>query len=118
NLAMFDEATRFCPEPLVCLQAEYHPYLDQTRLREGLRRRGVVYVAYCPLGRGRILSDPVLGEIARGKGRSIAQVALRWLVQKGVAPIPRSANPQRIADNLAVFDFSLSDDEVARIDAL
>ena len=61
----------------------------------------------------------MLDEIARAKGKSIAQVALRWLLQKGiVSPIPRSANAQRIADNLAVFDFALTDDEVARIDAL
>ena len=108
-----------CPEPLVALQAEYHPYLDQTTLLEACRARGLVYIAYCPLARGRLFNDPVLGEIARAKGRSIAQVALRWLIQKGiVAPIPRSSNPARIAENLDVFDFTLSDDEMARIDAL
>jgi diketogulonate reductase-like aldo/keto reductase len=119
NIAMIDQAIALCPEPLVALQAEYHPYLDQSKLLEACRRRGLIYIAYCPLGRGRIFSDPVLDEIARAKGKSIAQVALRWLLQKGiVAPIPRSANAQRIADNLDVFDFALSDDDVARIDAL
>ena len=101
------------------MQAEYHPYLDQSKLLAACRQRGLIYIAYCPLGRGRIFSDPVLDEIARAKGKSIAQVALRWLLQKDiVAPIPRSANAQRIADNLDVFDFALSDEEVARIDAL
>jgi diketogulonate reductase-like aldo/keto reductase len=110
---------RLCPEPLVTLQAEYHPYLDQTTLLEACRKRGLIYTAYCPLGRGRLFKDPVLGEIARAKGKTIAQVALRWLIQKEiVAPIPRSSNPTRIAENLAVFDFSLSDDEIARISAL
>jgi len=119
NIALLDQAIRLCSEPLVTLQAEYHPYLDQTTLLEACRKRGLVYTAYCPLGRGRLFKDPVLGEIARAKGKTIAQVALRWLIQKGiVAPIPRSSNPARIAENLAVFDFSLSDDEVKRINAL
>jgi diketogulonate reductase-like aldo/keto reductase len=103
----------------VALQAEYHPYLDQTTLLEACRQRGLIYIAYCPLARGRIFSDPVLGEIAHTKGKSIAQIALRWLLQKEiVAPIPRSSNAERIAGNLDVFDFALSDDEVARIAAL
>ncbi len=118
NIALLDEAIRLCPEPLVCLQAEYHPYLDQTKLLDAVRDRGMAFVAYCPLGRGRLFSDPVLAEIAMARGRSIAQVALRWLMQQGVAAIPRSSNPQRIADNFKVFDFALSDAEMARISAL
>ena len=115
---LLGEALQLCPEPLVALQAEYHPYLDQTKLLNFVRERGLVYIAYCPLGRGRLFSDPVLAEIAKAKGRSIAQIALRWLIQQNVAPIPRSSNPQRIADNTKVFDFTLSDDEMKRISAL
>jgi diketogulonate reductase-like aldo/keto reductase len=118
NVALLDQAIRLCPEPLVCLQAEYHPYLDQTKLLNEVRRRGMAFVAYCPLGRGRLFDDPVLGEIAKARGRSIAQIALRWLFQQSVASIPRSSNPQRIADNFKIFDFALSDDEMARISAL
>jgi 2,5-diketo-D-gluconate reductase B len=119
NIALIDQAISLCPEPLVTLQAEYHPYLDQTTLLNACRARGLIYTAYCPLGRGRIFKDPVLTEIARQKGKTIAQVALRWLIQKEiVAPIPRSSNPARMAENIAVFDFSLSDEEMKRIDAL
>jgi len=118
NIALLDQALKLCPEPLVALQAEYHPYLDQTRLLDAVRQRGLVYIAYCPLGRGRLFADPVLGEIAKARGKSIAQVALRWLFQQNVASIPRSSNPQRIADNFHIFDFSLSDDEMRRISAL
>jgi 2,5-diketo-D-gluconate reductase B len=119
NIALLDQAIHLCPEPLVALQAEYHPYLDQTTLLQACRERGLVYIAYCPLARGRIFDDPVLGEIARAKGKTIAQVALRWLLQKNiVAPIPRSSNAKRIAENLDVFDFALSDQEVERIKAL
>jgi 2,5-diketo-D-gluconate reductase B len=119
NIALLDQAIALCPEPLVTLQAEYHPYLDQTTLLNACRARGLIYTAYCPLGRGRLFKDPVLGEIARTKGKTIAQVALRWLTQKEiVAPIPRSSNPARLAENLAVFDFSLSDEEMKCINAL
>jgi diketogulonate reductase-like aldo/keto reductase len=118
NIALLDQAIQLCPEPLVALQAEYHPYLDQSKLLAAARARGLIYVAYCPLGRGRLFGDQVLAEIAQARGRSIAQIALRWLMQQHVAAIPRSSNPQRIADNFRVFDFTLSDDEMARIFAL
>jgi 2,5-diketo-D-gluconate reductase B len=119
NVALLDQAIALCPEPLVTLQAEYHPYLDQTTLLNACRARGLIYTAYCPLGRGRLFKEPVLAEIARHKSKTIAQVALRWLIQKEiVAPIPRSSNPGRLAENMAVFDFSLSDEEMKRIDAL
>jgi diketogulonate reductase-like aldo/keto reductase len=115
---LLDEAVRACPEPLVALQAEYHPYLDQTKLLAAVRRHKLAFIAYCPLGRGTLIDDPVLNEIARTRGRSFAQIALRWLIQQNVAPIPFSSNPQRIADNFNVFDFKLSDEEMARISAL
>ena len=118
NIALLDQAIRLCPEPLVALQAEYHPYLDLTKLLDAVRQRGMAFIAYCPLGRGRLFSDPVLAEIATARGRSIAQIALRWLMQQGVAAIPRSSNPTRIADNYNVFDFTLSNGEMARIAAL
>jgi len=118
NIALLDQAIALCPEPLAVLQAEYHPYLDQSKLLAAVRERGLVYVAYCPLGRGRLFGDAVLTEIAQRHGRSVAQIALRWLLQQNVASIPFSSNPQRIADNYNVFDFELGDDEMRRISAL
>jgi len=119
NIAMLDEAIRLCPEPLVNLQAEYHAHLDQTKLTEACRQRGLIFTAYCPLGRGRLLRDPVLAEIAARKGRPLAQIALRWLVQQGnIIPIPRSSNAGRMAENLGVFDFALTEEEMKRIAAL
>jgi diketogulonate reductase-like aldo/keto reductase len=118
NIALLDQAIRLCPEPLVALQAEYHPYLDQTKLLNAARQRGLAYIAYCPLGRGRLFGDPVLAEIAKARGKSIAQIALRWLFQQNVASIPRSSNPRRIGDNFRIFDFTLGDDEMRRISAL
>jgi diketogulonate reductase-like aldo/keto reductase len=119
NIAMLDEAIRLCPEPLVTLQAECHPYLDQTKVIAACRERGLVLTAYCPLGRGRLQGDAVLAGIARRTGKTFAQVALRWLMQQGViAAIPRSSNAARIAQNIDVFDFELSDDDMRRIGAL
>jgi diketogulonate reductase-like aldo/keto reductase len=66
-----------------------------------------------------LFKDPVIVEIARVKGRTIAQIALRWQIQQGnIAPIPRSANPAHMAESLAVFDFTLTDEEMRRIHAL
>ena len=119
NIALLEDARRLCPEPLSVLQAEYHPYLDQSKVLAHCRKMGIAFMAYCPLGRGRLFKDPVLAEIAHAKGRTLAQVALRWLVQQGnIAPIPRSSNPQHMAESLKVFDFSLTDDEMKRIHAL
>jgi 2,5-diketo-D-gluconate reductase B len=118
-VALLDEAVRLCPEPLVTDQVEYHPYLDQSKLLAACRRHGIVLTAYCPLGRGRLINDPIIREMARARGKTVAQIALRWLVQQdGVVPIPRSSNPARMAENLDVFGFALSDDDMARIAAL
>ncbi len=119
NIALLDEAMRLCPEQFSVLQAEYHPYLDQTKMLAHCRSKGLTFMAYCPLARGGIFKDPVLADIARAKGRSIAQIALRWLIQQDiVAPIPRSADPKHMAESLAVFDFALSIEEMQRIYAL
>jgi len=70
------------------------------------------------VAKGRVAQDPVLVEIAERHGLSAAQVALRWLLQRGTAPIPKSADPAHRRENLAVFDFTLDDEEMARIGSL
>lgn len=118
NIALLEEAISTCPEPLATLQAEYHPYLDQTKVLAYCRQQGLIFTAYCPLARGRMFSDPVLAEIAQSKGKTIAQVAMRWLLQQNIAALPRSSSPERIAQNLQVFDFELTDEEIKKIFAL
>ena len=119
NIALLEDALAVCPEPLATLQAEYHPYLDQAKVLDFCRRHGLIFTAYCPLARGRLFKDPVLTAIAGARGKTIAQIVLRWIVQQGnIAPIPRSSNPERIAQNLDVFDFTLTADEMQRIHAL
>jgi 2,5-diketo-D-gluconate reductase B len=119
NTKLLEQAIRACPEPLVTNQVECHAYLDQTRMLAALRRHDMALTAHCPLARGRLMGDPVLGEIAHDRKKTLAQIALRYLVQQEiVAPIPRSSNPARIAENLDVFDFRLTADEMERIAAL
>ena len=119
NIALLEAAMAVCPEPLATLQAEYHPYLDQTKVLDFCRRHGMIFTAYCPLARGRLFQDPVLAEMAQAKGKTIAQVVLRWITQQdNIAPLPRSSNSARIAQNLDVYDFMLSDDEMRRIHSL
>ena len=72
NIGLLDKAVEICPEPLVALQAEYHPYLDQTKLLAAARRHKLAFVAYCPLGRGKLIDDPVLNDIAKARGRTFA----------------------------------------------
>lgn len=119
NIALLEEARQTCPEPLATLQGEYHPYLDQTKVLDYCRQHNMIFTAYCPLARGRLFQDPVLTDIAQARSKTIAQVVLRWIVQQGnIVPIPRSSNPERIAQNLDVFNFALSADEMKRIHAL
>lgn len=119
NIALTREAMRLCPEPLTTLQAEYHPYLDQRKVLAFCREAGLIFMAYCPLARGRVFKDPVLAEMAASRGKTLAQIALRWLVQQGnIVPIPRSSSRTHMAESLAVFDFELSEAEMQRIFAL
>jgi 2,5-diketo-D-gluconate reductase B len=119
NIAMLDDAIALCPEPLVTLQVECHPYLDQSKVIAACRERGLVLTGYCPLARGRIKGDPVLADIGRRYGKTCAQVALRWLIQQDIiAAIPRSSNAARVGENIDVFDFKLDDDDMRRIGAL
>ena len=102
--------------PILAHQVEYHPYLAQDVLVEAAKRHGHLLVAYCPLARGQVVQDASLTEIGRDHGKSAAQVALRWLLQQSpVSTIPGSGDPGRRAENIDVFDFSLSDGEMERV---
>jgi 2,5-diketo-D-gluconate reductase B len=119
TVSLLDEAVRLCPEPLVTNQVEYHAYLRQDKMLDACRRHGLILTAYCPVARGKLLDDPVVGAIAAAKGKTNAQVALRWLIQHPmVAAVPRALEPAHIAENLDVFDFSLSDEEMRKIGEL
>ncbi len=99
-------------------QIEAHPRLAQEELRAEHARRGIATEAYSPLAQAEVLDDPTLGAIAEAHGVTPAQVVLRWHVQLGSVVIPKSVTPERIAANLDLFGFALSDEEVARITGL
>lgn len=119
NLRLLDQAISLSAAPLLVNQVEYHPFLSQQTLLDAMRARDLALVAYCPLARGQVLHDPIIGRIAKARRKSAAQITLRWLVQQdGVCAIPRSSNKQRAASNFDVFDFSLTEQEMAQVSAL
>ncbi|MFD2703495.1 aldo/keto reductase [Paenibacillus shunpengii] len=99
-------------------QIELHPYLSQTELRDYAAKHHIQIEAWSPLMQGQLLDQPVLQDIAERHGRSVAQVILRWDLQHGIITIPKSTKEHRIIENATVFDFTLSDEEMARIDQL
>jgi 2,5-diketo-D-gluconate reductase A len=100
-------------------QIQLTPYVAQVAWREYAAQHGIVVEGYSPLWRGRqLLDEPAVTEPARRYGRTPGQVVLRWHVQLGTVPVPKSADPRRQAENLSVFDFALTDEEMAALSAL
>jgi len=100
-------------------QIELHPYLSQQEIRDYCKAHGIIVEAWSPLMKGRdALSDPAITSVAEAHGKTPAQVILRWHLEHGIVAIPKSVTPHRIAENIDVFDFSLTSDDIARIDAL
>lgn len=116
---LLDEAVRTSPEPIVTNQIAYHPFIDQSKLVAAIQSHGLATTAYSPIARGRVAGNRVLEDIASAHGKTAAQVTLRWLVQqRDVIAIPKSSRVERLRENLAIFDFVLSQDEMSQIFAL
>jgi 2,5-diketo-D-gluconate reductase B len=112
--SMLEEATRYAP--VFCNQVEYHPYRGRDELVEQAREMDYLLTAYSPVAKGRILNDATLKEIGKAYGKTPAQVALRWLIQQEkVAAIPKAASEDHLRDNLDIFNFELSDDQMERV---
>jgi 2,5-diketo-D-gluconate reductase B len=118
TVALIEQAVRLCEEPLACDQVEYHPYLDQAKVLEACARHGMAVVAYSPVAKGRVKNDQALARIGHAHGKSAAQVCLRWLVQQNVAAIPRTSRLERLSENIDIFDFELSEQEMLTISAM
>jgi 2,5-diketo-D-gluconate reductase A len=101
-------------------QIETHPFFQRAFDQELMRGRGVQIESWGPFAEGRnnLFTDPTLSEIGAAHGKSVAQVVLRWLIQRGVVVIPKSVRADRIAENIDVFDFTLTDDEMTRVAAM
>lgn len=124
-------AANFYPDRLIDLidhneitpavnQIETHPFFQRQDYQELMRQRGVQIESWGPFAEGRnnLFTDPTLTAIANAQGKSVAQVVLRWLIQRNVVVIPKTVRPERMAENLDVFDFALTGDDMARIAAL
>jgi 2,5-diketo-D-gluconate reductase B len=118
TVALIKEATRTTSEPLVCNQIECHPFLDQSKVIAACHCHQLAVVAYSPIARGRAHDNDVLARIGAAHGKSAAQVSLRFLVQQDIAVIPRTNKVERLSENAAIFDFTLSKEEMAEIAAL
>ena len=119
--ALLYDAVALADEPIVANQCEYHPHLDTSKVIAACKTHGVAFVSYCPLGRGSsggVIDEPAVKAIAVRLKRTPAQVTLRWHVQQGLVAIPRSSNKERIAQNLTVFDFELTAEDMKSLSSL
>ena len=117
--ALMAEAIRLSPAPLVTNQIEYHPFLAQPAVFAAARAAGLSITAYYGMADGAVFADPVLKAVANETGRTVAQVVLRWLIQQeGVVALSKTVSEARAAENLDIFSFTLTDDQMARIHAL
>ena len=120
NEKQIQEILDICEVKPAVLQTEVHPYSQEKKLKEFLDKEGIVIQAWYPLGHGdkALQQEPLFTELGKKYGKSNAQVILRWHIQDGNIVIPGSKNPAHIKDNFDLFDFALTDDEMAKITAL
>lgn len=99
-------------------QIEFHPGYMQSETVEFCKKNGIAVEAWSPLGTGKMLTNETLTSLANKYGRSVAQICIRWCLQNGTIPLPKSVTPSRIEENLKVFDFTISDEDMALINSM
>jgi len=130
NCALLRDLLAYAVIPPAVLQVELHPFLAQEKLLRFCREQEIVVTGFSPLGassyvslgmataRDSVLEQPAVVQAARGHGKTPAQIVLRWGIQRGTAVVPKTSRPERLAENLALFDFELSAEEMGAISAL
>lgn len=120
NMAQIREILSLCEVKPAVLQTELHPYNQEPELKAFLRENGMTAQAWYPLGHGdkALREEPLFAELGKKYGKSVQQIILRWHIQSGNIVIPGSKNPEHIKTNLDLFDFSLTDEELAQVAAL
>lgn len=118
--AQIQEILDLCEVKPAVLQTEVHPYSQERELKEFLSKEGMVLQAWYPLGHGdaKLIQEPLFAQLGRKYGKTSAQIILRWHIQAGNIVIPGSKNPDHIRDNFALFDFALTEEEMAQIAAM
>ncbi len=117
NIHHLEDLLSHCRITPAVNQIEYHPYRNTRALVDFCQAHGIAVQAYTPLGKGIYFDNPVILDIADKHLKSPAQIGLRWAVERGVSVIPKSTNERRIMENINIFDFSLTEAELKRIDA-
>jgi 2,5-diketo-D-gluconate reductase B len=112
------ESVSLSEAPIVTNQVEVHPYIDQNRLIAAADTHGVAITAYYGMADGRVPHDPLVVRIGEKYGKTAAQVGLRWLIQRGLVALTKTARPERIAENARIFDFVLAEDDMATMASL
>ncbi len=118
SVAELEELAGITDGPPAVNQVQFSPFEFRRGLLEACEARGIALEAYSPLGTGRHLGDPRVGEIAERLGRTPAQVLIRWSLQRDIVVLPKSTHRERIVENAQVFDFALTDEDMAALDAL
>jgi 2,5-diketo-D-gluconate reductase B len=115
TVPLISEALALATEPLVTDQIQWHPYLDQSEIAAACRAHGLAVTAYSPIARGQVSRDKVLSSIGARHNKSASQVSLRFLIQEAAIVIPRTSKVERLKENLAIFDFALTEAEMTEI---
>ena len=118
TVALLKRAIARAGAKIINNQVEFHPLLDQSKISAEAKREGIVLSAYSPLARGEVLKDPIVVGIARKLGRPPSEVALRWIIQQGVIPLPMTAKPENCKSNLRALDYELSGEDMNAISSL
>ena len=112
NHNLVNECIKLGYKDIFCNQVEYHPYLEQNNLIRVLKEYNIIPVAYSPLAKGKLLNDKVILNISKKYTKQPAQIILRWLNQQGWISIPKSANEDRMKENMNIFDFTISEKDM------
>ena len=112
NHNLVNECIKLGYKDIFCNQVEYHPYLEQNNLIRVLKEYNIIPVAYSPLAKGKLLNDQVILNISKKYTKQPAQIILRWLNQQGWISIPKSANEDRMKENMNIFDFTISEKDM------
>ncbi|MHA1551303.1 MAG: aldo/keto reductase [Candidatus Heimdallarchaeaceae archaeon] len=118
TIKMMNDAIESCDKPIFANQIEHHPYLQQKELMEFLKQKGIALISYSPLGRGKVLDNPLIKNIAEKNKISTAQVCLSWLMSKGAYPIPKATSLEHLRDNFAASKLILPPEDIQQIDKI
>ena len=115
NSNLLKECVNFGFNDLFCNQIEYHPFLSQSKLLTAMKSLDVIPVAYCPICRGDVAKDDVIINLSDKYNKTPAQIALRWIIQQNAVAIPKTANSDRLKENIDIYDFHIDESDMGQI---